>query len=301
MEGVAWGAAAGLAFGLFQATNRRANRDVDPFVGTFTIILTSLVVLVALAIIVERPSLLLAAPPSVLLAFAAAGMCNFFLGWTFLALAQRRVGASRTSVVAGTAPLFGTAMAFLLIGESVHPFGLVGVALVVVGVALLAGRTRAGDASPMPRANTGLLFAGLTAASWGASAVLARFALDQVPAPFSGLSLGMTASALAYGLVLAIRRARRTDAAPAPLSLPDVGLLAVAGVLVATGIGTQWIALGLAPVAIVLALNQLSVPVVLLVAPFVVGTSAERLTRSSIIGAALTVAGTVIIIVSRGR
>jgi drug/metabolite transporter (DMT)-like permease len=301
MEGVAWGAAAGLAFGLFQATNRRANRGVDPFFATFTVILTSLLVLAGFAVVVEDPSRLIDAEPSALLAFAAAGMCNFFLGWTFLALAQQRVGASRTSVIAGTAPLFGTAIAFLFIGESVHPLGLFGVVLVVGGVALLAGSRRPAADARVPGGRIGLLFAGLTALSWGVSAVLARFALDQVPSPLSGLTVGMAASAIAYGVVLAIRGVRQDGRGAARLSLPAIGGLMVAGLFVATGIGTQWIALGLAPVAIVLALNQLSVPVVLLVAPFIVGTSAERLTRKSVIGAAITVVGTVIIIVSRGR
>ena len=290
-----------MAFGLFQVTARKANHGVDPYVATFTIIMVSLSVLASFAFTFEEPGRLLDAPISAVLSFALAGVANFFSGWTCLALAQQRIGAGRTSVVAGTAPLFGTAIAFLALGESVAPVALVGVVLVVVGIGMLAsGRTGADQAGAVsgPRKLWGLTFALLTALSWGASAVLARHGLAQVAVPLSGVSVGLSASAVLYAAILLVRRLRRTGAAPR-LARRSVALLGLAGVLVATGIGTQWIAIGLAPVAIVLALNQLSVPVVLAVAPVVIGTPGERLTRQGLLGAALAVVGSLLLIAAR--
>ena len=299
MEGIVWASVGGVAFGLFQATNRRANRAVDPYLATFAVIVVSLVVLIVLAFVTEEPTRLLDADATALLAFCAAGITNFFLGWTFLSLAQQRAGAARTSVVAGTAPLFGTAIAFLTVGEAVRPLALAGVVLVVVGVGLLAGAPRASATGPAGSGISGLVFALLTALSWGASAVLARHGLDQVDAPLSGVSVGMAASAVLYAVGLAIRRqSRRGPAAPVPAGA--LAALAAAGVFVAIGMGAQWIALGLVPIAVVLALSQLAVPVVLLVAPLVVGTPGERLTRQSFVGAALALAGTLLIIAARG-
>lgn len=297
MEGVLLGAVGGLAFGLFQATNRRANRGVDPYLATFTVIVVSLVVLAAIAAVREDPTRLLRADARIVAMFAVAGLGHFFVGWTLLALAQQRIGASRTGVITGAAPLFGTAVAFVFIGETVRPAALLGVLLVVAGVALLASSSSRQSAPGAPTAGTGWIFAGLTALTWGVSPTLVRHALTEVPMPLSGVMVGMAAAATAYGIALLVRRTRRRDVAP--LSRRTVATLGVAGALVATGIGTQWLALDLAPVAIVLAMNQLAVPVVLVAAPLIVGTTSERLTWLSMVGAALTVAGTVLIIVSR--
>ena len=297
MEGVVWGAVAGIAFGFFQVTTRRANRGVDPFVATFTVLAVSFVTLAVVAVVLEQPTRLVRAPASALLSFALAGMANFFFGWTFMVLGQQRIGAARTAVVAATAPLFGTALAFFAIGERIQPLALLGVVLVVVGVGVLSGST-AGTAPDAVSPTTGLAFGLLTAISWGASAVFARHGLDQVPTPLSGITVGMGASAAAYGIGLAIRRVRRRNA-PAELGRSALLTLILAGLFVATGIGTQWIAFGLAPLAIVLALNQLAVPVVLLVAPVIVGSTGERMTRWSLLGASATLGGTLLIIAAR--
>lgn len=297
MEGVALGVVGGFAFGLFQATNRRANRDADPYLATFTVIVVSLVLLAMIAAVFEEPTRLLRSDARVVAMFAAAGLGHFFVGWTLLSLAQQRIGASRTGVVTGAAPLFGTAIAFVFIGESVRPVALLGVLLVVAGVALLASNSGRQTATSDAGVRTGWIFAGLTALAWGASPTLIRHALTKVPMPLSGVMVGMAAAATAYGAALLVRRTRRRDIEP--LSGRSIATLVIAGALVATGIGTQWLALDLAPVAIVLALNQLAVPVVLVAAPLIVGMTAERLTWLSVVGAALTVAGTVVIIVSR--
>ena len=297
MEGVVWGTIAGMAFGLFQATNRRANRDVDPYRATFTVIVVSFIVLSLIAVAIEEPARVLQAGAGTLLIFALAGMVHFFLGWTFLALAQQRAGAARTGVISGTAPLFGTAIAFLFIGEVVRPIALLGVLLVVGGVGILASSQTRSAAATGASPASGFVFATLTALSWGIGPTLARYGLQDVPYPISGVSVGMGAAALAYGIALTVRRVRGRAGPPLPPA--NRRLLGVAGLLVATGIGTQWTALDLAPVAIVLALNQLAVPVVLLAAPVIVGTPGERLTRLSWLGAALTVVGTIVIIASR--
>ena len=297
MEGVIWGAVAGVAFGFFQVTTRRANRGVDPYVATFTVLFVSFLTLAAVAVVVEQPSRLLQAPMSALVSFALAGMANFFFGWTFMVLSQQRIGAARTAVVAATAPLFGTGLAFFTIGERTHPVALLGVVLVVIGVALLAGST--GGATPVLGASrAGVVFGLLTAISWGASAVLARHGLDQVPTPLSGITVGMGASTAAYGIALVVRRVRRSEAPPS-VGRGVLLTLTVAGLFVAIGIGTQWIAFGLAPLAIVLALNQLAVPVVLIVAPVIVGATGERMTKWSMIGTAITLGGTLLIIAAQ--
>ena len=307
MDGALWAAVSGVVFGVFQATNRRAHQGVDAYLATFTLLAVSAIVLAAATAAVGELDLILGAPPAALGWFALAGAFHFFLGWTFLGVSQRRLGASRTSVVIGTTPLFGTGIAFIALGERVRPLAFVGVVLVVAGIALLTwrGPQTAGDRDPStapPR--LALIFPLLTALCWAISPVFIRWGLDGLSAPIAGVTTGMVASAAAYGAALVARRMRQprrgqTDPAPPQTPRGAYGLLVVAGVLAAAGIAAQWTALELAPVAVVLALGQLSVPVVVLTAPLIVGVPAERLGTRALIGAAAAVVGTLVIIVAR--
>jgi drug/metabolite transporter (DMT)-like permease len=220
-------------------------------------------------------------------------LLNLLLGWTFLGLSQRRVGAARTGVLIGTTPLFGTAIAFLVLGELVRPTALAGVALVVGGIFLLSATRISGSAGES--AGAGLTFGLVTALCWGVSPVFVRWGLDQVPVPLIGVTVGMAASAAAYGLVLLVRRQRLRGSVPSGAW----GWLGAAGALVALGIGSLWVALSLAPVAVVLALNQLAVLTVIVTAPFIVGGTAEKLTLWTGAGALLVLTGTLLIIFAR--
>lgn len=69
----------------------------------------------------------------------------------------------------------------------------------------------------------------------------------------------------------------------------------VAGAFVGLSTWARWVALDMAPVAVVMALGRTNVPVVLLLAPLLVGRQAERVTARVWLGAALIVAGAVIL------
>lgn len=59
------------------------------------------------SVLTEDLTLLPAAPFKAYLNFGLAGFIHFFVGWTFLSLSQKLVGASRTSALIGATPLFG--------------------------------------------------------------------------------------------------------------------------------------------------------------------------------------------------
>lgn len=296
MRGVVWAAVGGVAFGLFQATYRRGGTSVDAYVGTFVVMAAATVTLGLVTIATEGIGRFMAASPAGIGWFALAGGVHFLLGWTFLGLAQRRAGASRTGVLAGTTPLFGTALAFLALGETVRPLALAGVALVVSGIMVLTSPVRRGD---MPRGGgavlSGVAFGLLTAACWGTSPLFIRLGLQRVPSPLVGVTFGIAAAATAYALALAVRGAPRSGR-PGPAALR---WLLGAGLLVSIGIAGQWIALDLAPVAVVLALNQLAVPVVVLVSPVLLADQGEGLTPRTAAGGVFVLAGTLLIITAR--
>ncbi len=74
----------------------------------------------------------------------------------------------------------------------------------------------------------------------------------------------------------------------------------LAGILVGLSTWARWIALSLAPVGVVLALTQVSVPVVvLLLAPLIVGWHLERVTARVWLGASTIIGGSLLLVWAR--
>jgi drug/metabolite transporter (DMT)-like permease len=282
-----WAVASGVGFGLFQSLNRRALVDIeDPFVSTFMNLAIAAVALLAVALATEDVGRLLDADAWTLLAFAGAGVVHFLLGWTFLNVSQRRIGAARTSPLLTMSPVFALLTAVIAFGQLPGPLALAAIAPMVVGAYLVAGGGREAhgiDAVP-----------GLACAlMWGVSPVLTLEGLDGLDSPLLGVTLGMVASVAAYGLFLLGRGRRLGAAALAPGTL---AFKLAAGVLVAFATWWRWLAIDGTDVAVVLALALVSVPVVLFLSPLLVGRHLERVTRRVWLGAGLVVGGALTLI-----
>jgi uncharacterized membrane protein len=131
-----------------------------------------------------------------------------------------------------------------------------------------------------------------TAICFAISAIFIRNGLEELPSPLLGVSVGMTITAVVYGVVLIFRR-KQIQQGPIPW---DAWLFQVAaGAIVGLATWARWIALDMAPVAVVMALGRTNVPVVIFLAPLLVGRNAERVTARVWLGAALIVAGAVIL------
>jgi uncharacterized membrane protein len=72
-----------------------------------------------------------------------------------------------------------------------------------------------------------------------------------------------------------------------------------AGAFVGLSTWARWIALGLTPVAVVLALGRLNVPIVIGLSLILVGQKAENVTRRILFGATLIVVGSLMLIFFR--
>ena len=138
MTGVLWAIVAGIGFGVFQAFNRRAGRSIDSYLSTFLLLLFSSITLVFASVLTEDLSLLRAAPLMAYVNFGLAGFVHFLLGWTFLTLSQKRVGAARTGALIGATPLFAFAVGLVFFGETLSVPVLIGIALVIGGVYLVS-------------------------------------------------------------------------------------------------------------------------------------------------------------------
>ncbi len=138
MTGVLWATVAGLGFGVFQSFNRKAGRSIDSYLSTFMLLVVSSIVLVIVSLLTEDLSPLREAPLMAYVNFGLAGFVHFFLGWTFLTLSQKLVGAARTGALIGTTPLFAFAVGLVFFGEVLSLPVLIGVLLVIAGVYLVS-------------------------------------------------------------------------------------------------------------------------------------------------------------------
>jgi multidrug transporter EmrE-like cation transporter len=70
--------------------------------------------------------------------FGLAGFIHFFVGWTFLSISQKLVGASRTGALVSTAPLFAFFVGILVFDEFLSLPVISGIVLVIAGVYLVS-------------------------------------------------------------------------------------------------------------------------------------------------------------------
>jgi uncharacterized membrane protein len=106
----------------------------------------------------------------------------------------------------------------------------------------------------------------------------------------------MSISALTYGVLLLYRREPFFQSA-----IPRVAMVfqLAAGAFVGLSTWARWIALSLAPVAVVMALGRLNVPVVILMSLLLVGQREEQVTARIWLGATLIVVGSLALIFFR--
>lgn len=138
MSGVIWAVIAGLTLGSFQLAHRRAGQEFDIHRGTFLLLLVSLVVLIGASLFSPDLGQLRTVSWAGWLNFALAGLVHFVGGWTLLSISQKKIGAARTGSLMGATPLFGTILAFLLLGETVSLLETGAILMIVIGVVLVS-------------------------------------------------------------------------------------------------------------------------------------------------------------------
>ena len=138
MTGVLWAMLAGLSFGVFQSFNRRAGRGMDPYWSTFILLLVSAAVLLIASVLTEDLSLLGTTSNMAFVNFGLAGLIHFFVGWTFITISQRLIGAARTSALIGATPLFAFVVGVLAFGEFLSLPIFIGIISVLGGVYLVS-------------------------------------------------------------------------------------------------------------------------------------------------------------------
>ena len=296
MIGALWAALAGIGFGFFQVFNRKAMGAIgNAFKSTFILLLVSSVILLLASFISADVSLLKTASWRVYVNFGLAGFVHFFLGWTFINISQVRVGAARTGALIGATPLFATLFGLIFFEEYLSLPIIIGIAIVVYGVYVITSE-RNKDIGLQKERNSkwhDSIFGLGTAICFAFSAVFIRAGLEELDSPLLGVTVGMVISTIAYGIILIIQREKQSKVNIfQSLMLYQI----LAGVFVGLATWMRWVSLDLAPVGVVMSLGRLNVPVILFVAPLLVGKKEENVTKRIWIGAILTIFGSLILI-----
>jgi drug/metabolite transporter (DMT)-like permease len=290
LSGAAWAAVSGIGFGVFQALNARAVRSLaSAYLSTFLQLLTATTVLAAVVAGTAELSDVTDVHGRALVMFALSGLVHFTLGWTTLNLSQQRIGAARTAPLLATSPLFGLVFAFAVHGDLPGLVALAGMAVTMLGAYLI---TRPDGGGRSSLRDTG--FAWGTAAAWALSALFTVEGFRQVEDPLVGVTVSLCAASLAYGvLMLVVREPVRLRGSGGALALK-----LFAGVVVALATWSRWLGLETASVGVVLALQLLSVPVVLLLAPMVAHRGVEDVPPRLWGGSTVVVAGALVLILA---
>src|SRR6266508_2660988 len=298
MSGALWALAAGAGFGLFQSINREAVRGMDVYIATFVQLVVSSIVLIVISLVTEDVKLIFNASIVTILNFAAAGFLHFLIGWTFLNASQKKIGAARTSPLIGITPLLAAIIAAVTLHEFPTWLELIGIGIIVFGVYFVSAQTATstiGDSSRQRfsvdlRASWRALAA---AFCWSLSPIFIRYGLQGLDSPLLGVTVGVTASALGYAVVLPWQRERWLGG---PITNEAWTFKLIAGVLVGLSTWMRWVALDLAPVAVVLALTMISTPLVILLSPLISGKQLERVTALLWSGTGLILGGALLLV-----
>ena len=292
MTGPALAAVAGLGFGVFQTLNRRAVGGMrDAYLATFLQLLVALAILVAASATTEDTAVLRDATTLSLVWFSLAGLIHFSVGWTLLNVSQMRIGAARTSPLLATNPVFGAAIGVIILQELPGVLAWLGIALIVAGAFVVSLERVAETGWGVEWRDTAPGIA--TALAWAISPLLIKEGLEGLESPLLGLTLGMVVAVVAYGAALPLRP---RVAGPALGSRTELAFKLAAGGMVGLSVWARWESLDYSEIAIVLALGLLSVPVVPVLSPLLMGRHVERVTWHVWLGAALVVVGSLVLL-----
>jgi drug/metabolite transporter (DMT)-like permease len=287
--GVAWSLVAALGFGVTQAMNRKANLLAGAYRAAFGLLLAVDGVLIARMLITGEYRLLAEAPVSALASFVGSATIHYALGWTLLAFSQQQVGVSRTGAVVSATPLVGTLLAAVFLNEPITASTGIGVALAVIGVAIISMSRNVGDAQrwSIPWFGLGV------SVCWGTSPMLIRTGLEGLDAPVLGLTIGLSGALVVYALLLRSMGLLRNSEVE---DRSAYGWMVLGGFTGAVGIGAQWIAFGLTTIAIAITVQQLAVLVIMAIAPIMFDAKLERPTLALVMGTATLVSGSLLVI-----
>lgn len=206
-----------------------------------------------------------------------------FTRWLRL-LSFEKIGVPLSGAVSGTAPLFVILWATLLLREEMTSSIISGTILVTAGIVALHGRMeRTRILSP------GIAYAIGSAFFIGVGAAVRKMGLLHMNAPLLAGAVGSTASLLVFTILFAASHARL------PLNLRSLRFFAGSAFLEAFGLTTLFYGYSSGSVIVVESLVN-TTPLIAIVLSVIFLRRIEHVTRSTILGAGVIVAGATLVV-----
>jgi drug/metabolite transporter (DMT)-like permease len=289
------------ALGLFGCNAfivRAASARLEQGLG-FLIALAANVVVAGLAVLQQvLVSGISPSAGSAVLLFMVAGVLSSYLGRRGYFRSVETMGPSRAAAVQVSNPVFALVFAWVFLQETLSPAALAALAVVVFGLFLTSqvpaheAGTRASSRT-MPLAILGPAL--VAAVCYGLGNVARGAAVDDWQEPFVGGLLGAVTGILAY-LVFGVRVRRVV----ADLRLADrrgIWLWLLAGGVTIAGQVAVIAATAYIPIAVAVAISS-ALPIVVIPASVLLLGNADRVTRRTVVGAALVVGGVVAMVLT---
>jgi drug/metabolite transporter (DMT)-like permease len=315
--GVAVALFAALSFSLSDVFVRRGVARIPVAYGAFVTVLMGVPLFAVVALVTGQLFRLGDLSASGYGLLALAGVIHYVVGRHFNYSAINAIGAARASPVQSLTLPYSVLVAYFVLGEGVTTGMAVGMGLILVGPAIIVERrpvrarvlvaeaalespaaSEPGEGTPHfeLRQVEGYLFAFVAAISYGSSPVLIRAALEGA----SGLSVfgGLVSYLAAAGFLIATLLIPSRRHVLQALQPATVRAFTGAGIAVTTAQVLRYVALSLAPVAVVTTLMRFAGVFTLLLSWWF-NRQLEHITWRLGAGVVMSVAGAVLLVLTR--
>ena len=251
------------------------------------VFLVNTVTFVGLALAVPEQSTV---TPAGVSAFVAAGVFGTLIGMALYFAAIERVGASRSDTIKASQPLHASAIAAVVLGEPLGVPAVGGMLLVVGGIGLLVTDRPSGGSIAVDGRFAGVAAPLGAAVVFGIEPTVAKLGFGTGMGVFDGLAIKTVTALLGLALYHRIVHGRLRLPSPSRWFL-------LAGLLNAVALAAYYLALQVAPVAVVVPLVQTS-PLLTVLLSRLTAPDLEPVTRRLVVASVCIVVGAGVVVAS---
>ena len=281
---------AAIGFGSSAIFARIGMRGIHPLTSAFISVVVSFIPAAILAVIFALDDIK-GLPLIALAAFLGLGALNFIGGRTQNHISINMIGAARSSPFVGSATMFASIFAVIILGEYLHPMVALGTAAVVIGVVLSSAGHMVSVSWHLDKRSLIGYATGLgAAASYGGSTLVAKSLSDAYGSP-----LLVAAAAMFFGMILLAPLGGRQAGQAIRSSSSGIFFIVLCGLASATGVISLFTALSMSNVVTVTPIASTN-PLVTLFLAHLFLNKLEKVTKWLLAGTSLTVLGIILVI-----
>jgi uncharacterized membrane protein len=219
--------------------------------------------------------------------FVAGGIFAPAIGQTLGYIGMERIGVARSSPIVNISPIFSSILAVVFLGEAWVPQNIIGTCLVILGVVVLSSR----NASEGEWRMKDVIYPVLAAVAFGISTTLRKTGLTALPEPLLGAAVTLGTAFVVLLIIIQLRGGRKE----LKFNRKSSGWMFGAAIVNTGAILSFFAALNLGQVVRVEPLVACN-PVLTILWTGIFLRQIEQLSGRVILGALVTVAGTVLVV-----